>query len=135
MHRRPRAPGVRRDVASRNDGDWRSDVAQQQGVQGKTPVSEVSFQDRLEAAKASPAYAEYKRKQSERMGFNIVLYWEFLEASGIRHNGRILQAKAFEKHFPDGGSYADYEPMMRLAVAEMFLEDPDQERDRRAPTF
>ena len=87
-------------------------------------MSEVSFQDRLEAAKASPAYAEYKRKQAERMGFNIVLYWEFLEASGITHNGRILQAEAFEKYFPDGGSYADYEPMMRRAVAEMFLEDP-----------
>ena len=90
------------------------------------PEAEISVQQRLKAAMASPAYAEYTRKQAERLGFNIVLWWEFLEAAGITHNGRILQAAAFEKHFPDGGSYADYEPMMELAVAEMFLEDPSQ---------
>ena len=119
------APGARSDVASRNDGDWWSDVAQQ-GVRGKAPVSEISVQESLQAAKASPAYAEYTRKQAERLGFNIVLWWEFLEAAGITHNGRILQAAAFEKHFPEGGEYADYEPMMELAVAEMFLEDSSQ---------
>ena len=84
----------------------------------------MSVQERLKAAMASPAYEAYTRKQAERLGFNVVLYWEFLEAAGITHNGRILQAAAFEKHFPDGGSYTDYEPMMRRAVAEMFLEDP-----------
>ena len=88
------------------------------------PATEMSVQERLKAAMASPAYEAYTRKQAERLGFNVVLYWEFLEAAGITHNGRILQAAAFEKHFPDGGSYTDYEPMMRRAVAEMFLEDP-----------
>ncbi len=90
------------------------------------PDPEMSVQERLKAAMESPAYEAYARKQAERLGFNIVLYWEFLEAAGITHNGRILQAEAFEKYFPDGGSYADYEPMMELAVAEMFLEDPSQ---------
>ena len=90
------------------------------------PETEMSVQERLKAAMASPAYEAYTRKQAERLGFNIVLYWEFLEAAGITHNGRILQAEAFEKYFPDGGSYADYEPMMEQAVAEMFLEDPSQ---------
>ena len=90
------------------------------------PATEMSVEERLQAAMESPAYAEYTRKQAERLGFNVVLWWEFLEAAGITHNGRILQAAAFEKHFPDGGDYADYEPMMELAVAEMFLEDPSQ---------
>ena len=90
------------------------------------PETEMSVQERLQAAMDSPAYAEYSRKQAERLGFNIVLWWEFLEAAGITHNGRILQAEAFQKHFPDGGDYADYEPMMELKVAEMFLEDPSQ---------
>jgi len=85
---------------------------------------EDSAQHRLKDAMASPAYLEYSRKQAERVGFNIVLWWEFLEAAGIEHNGRQLQAEMFEKYFP-GGDYADYEPMMRLAVAELFLEDPD----------
>lgn len=84
-----------------------------------------SAQQRLKVAMTSPAYHEYSRKQAEQVGFNIVLWWEFLEAAGISHNGRQLQAEAFEKHFPDGGDYADYEPMMRLAVAELFLEDPE----------
>jgi|GEM_PF-1407919 len=88
------------------------------------PETQMRVQQRLDAAMASSAYAEYTRKQSERLGFNIVLWWEFLEASGITHNGRILQAEAFETHFPEGGSYADYQPMMEQAVAEMFLEDP-----------
>ena len=90
------------------------------------PETQISVQERLKAAMASPAYEAYTRKQAERVGFNIVLYWEFLEAAGIAHNGRILQAEAFAKYFPAGGSYADYKPMMELAVAEMFLEDPSQ---------
>lgn len=84
-----------------------------------------SAEQRLKDAMASPAYLEYSRKQAEQVGFNVVLWWEFLEANGIPHNGRQLQVAAFEKHFPDGGDYADYEPMMRLAVAELFLEDPE----------
>ncbi len=88
------------------------------------PARSGSAAQRLKTAMASPAYLEYSRKQAERVGFNIVLWWEFLEAAGIEHNGRQLQAEAFEKYFP-GGDYADYEPMMRLAVAELFLEDPD----------
>lgn len=81
--------------------------------------------DPLEAALASPSYREYSEKQAERVGFNVLLWWEFLEANGIAHNGRKRQAEMFEKYFPDGGTYADYEPMMLLTVAEMFFEDPD----------
>ena len=106
--------GAPRDPA--NHGSTSTDAQRPEG----------SAEQRLAAAMASPAYLEYSRKQAERVGFNIVLYWEFLEAAGITHNGRILQAEAFDKYFPDGGTYADYEPMMRLAVAEMFLEDPSQ---------
>ena len=117
-----------RDVSTRRgmDSNRMSDGTSQPSGHADAPEPEMSFQERLKAAMASPAYAEYTRKQSERLGFNIVLYWEFLEAAGITHNGRILQAAAFEKHFPDGGEYADYEPMMALEVAEMFLEDPSQ---------
>ena len=101
-------------------------AAPDQQVRVRSQVVEERSRERLQAALESPAYLEYSRKQAERIGFNVVLWWEFLEAAGIQHNGRILQAEAFEKYFPDGGAYADYEPMMRLAVAEMFLEDPDQ---------
>ena len=95
--------------------------------QTRLPAAAVAEKpDPLQAALASPSYLEYSEKQAERLGFNVLLYWEFLEAAGITHNGRILQAEAFEKYFPDGGSYADYEPMMELAVAKMFLEDPSQ---------
>jgi hypothetical protein len=117
-----------RGVSTRRgtDSDRMSDGAFQPSGHADAPETHMSVQERLEAAMASPAYAEYTRKQAERLGFNVVLWWEFLEAAGITHNGRILQAAAFEKHFPDGGSYADYEPMMEVAVAEMFLEDPSQ---------
>ena len=81
-------------------------------------------QDPLQAALASPSYLEYSEKQAERVGFNVLLWWEFLEANGIAHDGRERQAEMFEKHFPDGGDYADYELTMRLTVAEMFFEDP-----------
>ena len=111
-------------AATTADGYRGSHRTPHQNRHADAPETEMSVQERLKAAMASPAYAEYTRKQAERLGFNIVLWWEFLEASGITHNGRILQAAAFEKYFPDGGDYADYEPMMELAVAEMFLEDP-----------
>ena len=117
-----------RGVSTRRgmDSDRRSDGTSHQNRHADAPATEMSVEERLQAAMASPAYEAYTRKQAERLGFNVVLWWEFLEAAGITHNGRILQAAAFEKHFPDGGSYADYEPMMELEVAEMFLEDPSQ---------
>ena len=113
-------------AATTADGYRGSHHTPHQNRHADTPETEMSVQERLKAAMDSPAYAEYTRKQAERLGFNIVLWWEFLEAAGITHNGRILQAEAFEKHFPDGGDYADYKPMMELKVAEMFLEDPSQ---------
>ena len=74
----------------------------------------------------SPAYLEYVRKQEEKPGFNAVLWWELHESLGIPHTGRRVQAEFFQKYFPDGGEYADYEPLMRRRVAEIALEDPDQ---------
>ena len=117
-----------RGVSTRRgmDSDRMSDGTSQPSGHADAPAMEMSVEERLEAAMDSPAYEAYTRKQAERLGFNVVLWWEFLEATGITHNGRILQAAAFEKYFPDGGSYADYEPMMELEVAEMFLEDPSQ---------
>lgn len=74
----------------------------------------------------SPAYLEYVRKQEEKPGFNAVLWWELHESLGIPHTGRRVQAEFFQKYFPDGGEYADYEPLMRQRVAEIALEDPGQ---------
>jgi len=109
---------------TKNNGQSRAN-ATQGDTAADTQGHSGSAQHRLKAAMASPAYLEYSRKQAAQVGFNVVLWWEFLEANGIPHNGRQLQAAAFEKHFPDGGDYADYEPIMRLAVAELFLEDPE----------
>ena len=74
----------------------------------------------------SPAYLEYVRKQAEKPGFNAVLWWELHESLGIPHTGRRVQEELFRKYFPDGGDYADYEPLMRKRVAEIALEDPAQ---------
>ena len=115
------APSQRLDT---EDNGQPGDTANHGSTSTAAQRSEGSVEQRLAAAMASPAYLEYSRQQAEQTGFNVILWWEFLEAAGITHNGRILQAAAFDKYFPDGGDYADYEPMMRLAVAEMFLEDP-----------
>ena len=75
----------------------------------------------------SPAYMEYVKKQAEKPGWNAVLWWELHESLGIPHTGRRVQAEAFRKYFPDGGDYADYEPLMRKRIAEIALEDPAQD--------
>ena len=72
----------------------------------------------------SPAYVEYVKKQAEKPGWNAVLWWELHESLGIPHTGRRVQAESFRKYFPDGGDYADYEPLMRKRVAEIALEKP-----------
>lgn len=76
----------------------------------------------LKKAMQSPEYLEYKRKQDAIFpGFNLVLWWDFLESQGIKSSARELQEKNFRESFPTG-DYADYEPMMRKELAELFLE-------------
>lgn len=82
---------------------------------------------KLQKALNSPEYLEYVRKQAEKPGFNVVLWWELHESLGIPHTGRRVQEEFFRKYFPDGGDYADYEPLMRKRVAEIALEDPTQD--------
>ena len=79
---------------------------------------------KLQSVLNSPAYLEYVRKQEAKPGYNVVLWWELHESLGIPHTGRRVQAEQFQKYFPDGGEYADYEPLMRQRVAEIALEDP-----------
>ena len=79
---------------------------------------------KLQRVLNSPAYLEYVRKQEAKPGFNVVLWWELHESLGIPNTGRRVQAEFFQKYFPDGGEYADYEPLMRQRVAEIALEDP-----------
>ena len=91
---------------------------------------------RLQAMKkalASPAYLEYLRKQEAVFpGFNLVLWWDFLESQGVPSSMRQLQEENFREHFPTG-DYVDYEPMMRQRLAELFLETvpPEDLGDRR----
>ncbi len=76
----------------------------------------------LKKAMQSPEYLEYKRKQDAIFpGFNLVLWWDFLESQGIKSSARELQEKNFRESFPTG-DYADYEPMMRKELAELFIE-------------
>ena len=79
---------------------------------------------KLQRVLNSSAYLEYVRKQEAKPGFNVVLWWELHESLGIPNTGRRVQAEQFQKYFPDGGEYADYEPLMRRRVAEIALEDP-----------
>lgn len=76
----------------------------------------------LKRAMQSPEYLAYKKKQDAIFpGFNLVLWWDFLESQGIESSARELQEKNFRESFPTG-DYADYEPMMRKELAEQFLE-------------
>ena len=76
----------------------------------------------LKKAMQSPEYLEYKRKQDAIFpGFNLVLWWDFLDSQGVESSARELQEKNFRESFPTG-DYADYEPMMRKELAELFLE-------------
>ena len=86
----------------------------------------------MERALSSPAYLEYLKEQDAVFpGFNLGLWWDFLESQGIS-SGRQLQEENFREHFPTG-DYADYEPMMRQRLAELFLETvpPEDPTDRR----
>ena len=86
----------------------------------------------MERALSSPAYLEYLKEQDAVFpGFNLGLWWDFLESQGIS-SGRQLQEENFREHFPTG-AYADYEPMMRQRLAELFLETvpPEDPTDRR----
>lgn len=86
----------------------------------------------LKIAMKSPEYLEYKRKQDAIFpGFNLVLWWDFLESQGIESSARKLQEINFRESFPNG-DYADYEPMMRKKLAELFLEsDPPLGMDKQ----
>ncbi|RKU37600.1 hypothetical protein C6496_09465 [Candidatus Poribacteria bacterium] len=68
----------------------------------------------------SPEYIEYQKKQDERIGIDLDLWWSFLESKGLS-SGRMAQEERFREHFPTG-DYADYEPEMRKRLAECFLE-------------
>ena len=85
-------------------------------------TDDPDMQQALKKAMQSPEYLEYKRKQDAIFpGFNLVLWWDFLESQGIKSSARKLQEKNFREYFPTG-DYADYEPMMRKKLAELFLE-------------
>ena len=85
-------------------------------------TDDSDMQQALKEAMQSPEYLEYKRKQDAIFpGFNLVLWWDFLESQGIKSSARELQKKNFREYFPTG-DYADYEPIMRKKLAELFLE-------------
>ena len=62
----------------------------------------------LHEAVNSPEYIEYQKKQDERIGTDLDLWWSFLESKGLS-SGRMAQEERFREHFPTG-DYADYEP-------------------------
>ena len=74
----------------------------------------------LHEAVNSPEYLEYQKKQDERIGIDLDLWWSFLESKGLS-SGRMAQEERFREHFPTG-DYVDYEPEMRKRLAELFLE-------------
>ena len=79
-----------------------------------------SYWKLLDEAVNSPEYIEYQKKQDERLGTDLDLWWSFLESKGLS-SGRMAQEERFREHFPTG-DYTDYEPMMRKRLAELFLE-------------
>ena len=97
IYKTPRLNTEKTDSPARHRDTENNGQPRANATHGDTSVnaqgSGDSAQQRLKDAMASPAYLEYSRKQAERVGFNIVLWWEFLEAAGIEHNGRQLQAE------------------------------------------
>ena len=79
-----------------------------------------SYWKLLQEAVNSPEYLEYQKKQDERIGTDLDLWWSFLESKGLS-SGRMAQEERFREHFPTG-DYVDYEPEMRKRLAELFLE-------------
>ena len=79
-----------------------------------------SYWKLLHEAVNSPEYLEYQKKQDERIGTDLDLWWSFLESKGLS-SGRMAQEERFREHFPTG-DYIDYEPDMRKRLAELFLE-------------
>ena len=79
-----------------------------------------SYWKLLHEAVNSPEYLEYQKKQDERIGTDLDLWWSFLESKGLS-SGRMAQEERFREHFPTG-DYVDYESEMRKRLAELFLE-------------
>ena len=79
-----------------------------------------SYWKLLHEAVNSPEYIEYQKKQDERIGIDLDLWWSFLESKGLS-SGRMAQEERFREYFPTG-EYVDYEPEMRKRLAELFLE-------------
>ena len=79
-----------------------------------------SYWKLLHEAVNSPEYIEYQKKQDERIGIDLDLWWSFLESKGLS-SGRMAQEENFREYFPTG-EYVDYEPDMRKRLAELFLE-------------
>ncbi|MYB93010.1 hypothetical protein F4054_15520 [Candidatus Poribacteria bacterium] len=114
-----------RDV---NDVQWAIDKAlenlDQYGPEG-APRREA-----FKKAILSPAFVEYQKKENANYpSFDLTLWWDFLESQGLS-SGRMAQEANFRNFFPTG-EYADYEPMMRKKLAEIFLEmaSPDSTSD------
>ncbi len=90
-------------------------------TQTPTDRQQADRDQAIERAMKTPAYREYERKQREKIpGFNMSLWWDFLESQGIPHSGRLLQETYFREEFPTG-EYEDYEPMMRKRLAALFV--------------
>ena len=84
------------------------------------PGSDV-YREAFKRAIESPAYAEYQKKANAILPrTNLSHWWDFLESQGVG-SGRLAQEENFRKYFPTG-EYADYEPMMRKKLAQIFLE-------------
>lgn len=111
-----------RTVKKTQAAQRRSTTVPRLETEGKADSRQVGYTQAIEKAMETPAYLEYKKKQAENFpGFNLTLWWSFLESQGIKHSGREVQEAFFREHFPTG-EYADYEPMMRKRLAELFFQ-------------
>ena len=117
-----RTTATPQSAEERYEGTLKERVARDIEYMLESGTDDPDMQQALKKAMQSPEYLEYKRKQDAIFpGFNLVLWWDFLESQGIKSSARELQEKNFREYFPTG-DYADYEPMMRKKLAELFLE-------------
>ena len=118
----PRTAETRQSAEERYEATLKERAAHDIEYMLENGTDDLDTQQALKEAMQSPEYLEYKRKQDAIFpGFNLVLWWDFLESQGIKSSARELQEKNFREYFPTG-DYADYEPIMRKKLAELFLE-------------
>ena len=121
MPEQERLPEQKDATAHKHDADYIQEMRDRTLSRLDEHPGSDAHKEAFKRAIESPAFAEYTRKSDAILPrTNLSHWWDFLESQGVG-SGRLAQEENFREYFPTG-EYADYEPMMRKRIAEIFLE-------------